>query len=134
MRIKRPKRGFFAETAASSDLAFLLIIYFLVMAGFNINLGFITNLPAKDSTRLILKDDLLRFEMDGAGAIFYQNEKINFAEAETEIGRASAGHPNLAVVLSVDSEAPWQNVVLFVELAQKLKIEAFSFSLAAGKS
>ena len=129
MKIKRPKKSVFVETAASSDLAFLLIIYFLVIAGFNLNQGFVMNLPARDSTRLILKEDLLRFEMDGTGAIIHNEIKINFTEAEKEILSAAEGHPNLAVVLSVDSAAPWQYVVLFVELAQKLEIEAFSFNI-----
>jgi len=134
MTIKRPKRSVFVETAASSDLAFLLIIYFLVIAGFNLNQGFVMNLPAKDSTRLILKDDLLRFEMDSTGAIIHEGAMMNLSEAEREIGAAAEGHPNLAVVLTIDAQAPWQCVVLFVELAQRLEIEAFSFSLKDSRS
>jgi len=129
MKIRRAKKGFFAESAASSDLAFLLIIYFLVMAGFNINFGFIMNLPAKNSTRLVLKDDLLRLEMDERGGIYHEGIKMDLAEAETEIRAAAVGHPGLAVLLAIDGEAPWQEVVLFVEMAQKLDIEAFSFNI-----
>ena len=129
MKIRRPKRISILDTCASSDIAFLLIIYFLVIAGFNINMGFLMNLPARDSTRLILKEDLMRFEMDNTGAISYQGTEMNFASAEREISSAMAGHPNLAVVLSIDGEAPWQQVVLFVELAQKLDVESFSFNI-----
>ena len=129
MKIKRQKKGSFGESASSSDLAFLLIIYFLVIAGFNINQGFIMNLPAKDSTRLILRDDLLRFEMDSKGAIFHHGTEMSIVETEQGIRAAVAGHPNLAVVLSIDGDAPWQQVVYFVELAQKLEIESFSFNM-----
>ena len=129
MKLRRPGKNISIETSATSDLAFLLIIYFLVIAGFNINQGFIVNLPAKNSSRLILKDDLARFEMDSTGGLFHNGAKIELAEAEREISAAAAGHPDLAVLLSIDGQAPWQNVVLFVELAQKLNIEAFSFSL-----
>ena len=129
MRIKRRKRGEFHENAASSDLAFILIIYFLVIAGFNINLGFLMNLPERNSTRLILRDDLMRFEMDSGGKIFYQGDELSIAGAEREIRAAVAGHPNLAVVLSIDGEAPWQQVVYFVELAQKLNVDSFSFNM-----
>ena len=129
MKIRRQKRNPIVESCASSDIAFLLIIYFLVIAGFNINIGFLMNLPAKDSTRLILKEDLMRFEMDMAGKIIYQGAALTISGAEREIRDAMAGHPNLAVVLSIDSDAPWQQVVLFVELAQKLDVESFSFNL-----
>ena len=129
MKIKRRGKGIFQETAASSDLAFLLIIYFLVIAGFNINMGFTVNLPAKDSARLVLKENLMRFEIDRRGAVIYNGEEIKINEAEAHIRAAVSGRPQLAVVLSIDGEAPWQQVVSFVELAQKLEIESFSFSL-----
>ena len=117
------------ETSASSDLAFLLIIYFLVIAGFNVNQGFLMDLPARDSTRHILRDDLKRFEMDAEGTIFYQGRELSLPEAELEIRSAVAGHPNLALVLLINGEAPWQQVVFFVELAQKLQVDSFSFNL-----
>jgi len=39
MKIKRQK-NVFQDSSASSDIAFLLIIYFIVIAGFNVNKGF----------------------------------------------------------------------------------------------
>jgi biopolymer transport protein ExbD len=129
MKLLRKKRTPFGELSTSSDVAFLLIIYFLVIAGFNINQGFLMNLPAKDSRRLILKDDLLRFEMDALGDIFYNGNAIDPGAAERQIKTSAASHPNLAVVLTIDPKAPWQKVVSFVELAQRLEINAFSFGM-----
>jgi len=129
MKIRRKKRDLSAESSASSDVAFLLIIYFLVIAGFNINQGFLMNLPAKDSTLLVQKDNLLRFEMDGRGVIINNGTEMGIPEAELSIRAAVAGHPNLAVVLSIDPKAPWQQVVFFVELAQKLQVDSFSFNM-----
>jgi biopolymer transport protein ExbD len=132
MKLLRKKRTLFGESSASSDVAFLLIIYFLVIAGFNVNQGFLMNLPAKDSRRLILKDDLLRFEMDALGVIFHNGNIIEPGAAERQIKTSSASHPNLAVVLTIDPKAPWQKVVSFVELAQRLEITAFSFGMKGG--
>jgi biopolymer transport protein ExbD len=129
MKLKRRGKIPFGESSASSDIAFLLIIYFIVIAGFNVNRGFLMNLPARDSRRLILKDDLLRFDMNAAGNIAYQGEPVEAGEAERYIRAAAALRPNLAVVLSIDPGAPWQEVVSFVELAQKLEIQSFSFNM-----
>ena len=129
MTIKRKKRNLDAESSASSDVAFLLIIYFLVIAGFNINQGFLMNLPAKDSTLLVQRDNLMRFEMDGRGALINNGTAMSFTEAESAIRVAVSGHPNLALVLSIDPEAPWQQVVYFVEMAQKLQVDSFSFNM-----
>jgi biopolymer transport protein ExbD len=132
VKLRRRRHNSFEESSASSDVAFLLIIYFLVIAGFNVNHGFIMNLPARNSTRLILKDDLLRMELDATGALWHAGQTLDFATAETEIRAAIGAHPNLAVSLSVDPATPWQKVVSFVELAQKLRVEAFSFSMREG--
>ena len=117
------------DSCAPSDLAFLLIIYFLVIAGFNGNLGFLMNLDRADATRVVAEDDLLRFEMDGAGGIFFRGEAADIPRARREISAAIAGNASTAVLLSVDGHAPWQHVVQFVELAQTLQVAAFSFAL-----
>jgi biopolymer transport protein ExbD len=85
------------------------------------------NLPAKDSTRLIHPDDLLRFELDSTGALLFGGGSMSITVAERELRAAVASNPNLAVLLSIDPAAPWQKVVSFVELAQKLRIDSFSF-------
>jgi len=126
---RKNKTGFQDIGGATSDLAFLLIIYFIVIAGFNINKGFLMNLPMKDSTRLILRDDLLRFDMDSNGSIIHNEEIIVIQQTRNIIRAAQNINPNIAVILTIDENALWQNVVSFVELAQDLKINAFSFSM-----
>jgi len=129
MKINRLKKNVFQDSSASSDVAFLLIIYFIVIAGFNVNKGFLMNLPAKDSTRLILRDDLLRFEMDPEGNIIHNEEIFDTPRLKTLIQTAQRENPNIAVIITIDGQAGWQKVVSFVELAQDLKIDSFSFSM-----
>lgn len=130
MKLKRKKKQGFIETCAASDMAFLLIIYFLVIAGFNINKGFLITLPAKDSTRLIQRESLLRFSIDRDGYVEHNARFIGFQEAENIIQSAREDNPDIAVMLSIDPQTRWQRVVTFVELVQDLQIEAFSFSMA----
>ncbi|WP_461248292.1 ExbD/TolR family protein [Treponema sp. R6D11] len=128
MKLKR-RKNLFQDSSASSDIAFLLIIYFIVIAGFNVNKGFLMNLPAKDSSRLILRDDLLRFEMDTGGNIVYEGDVIQISQAKTIIKAAQNNNPDIAVIITIDGQAHWQNVVDFVELAQDMKIDSFSFAM-----
>ncbi|MDR2543586.1 MAG: biopolymer transporter ExbD [Treponema sp.] len=129
MTIKRKKKSGFLETCATSDLAFLLIIYFIVIAGFNINQGFIMNLPARDSVRSILREELLRFEIDEEGHFLHADNIFDIHQTRVIISTAQKENPNTAVILTIDGKAHWQNVVSFVELAQDLSIEAFSFTM-----
>ncbi|MDR2588345.1 MAG: biopolymer transporter ExbD [Spirochaetales bacterium] len=130
MKILRRKRPSREDSSALSDLAFLLIIYFIVIAGFNVNKGFLMSLPTKDSTRFVLRDELLRFELDASGTLVFRGAPTDFSLAEKEIQKGLDQHPNIAVVLTVDPEAPWQKVVSFVELAQRLQVDSFSFTPA----
>jgi len=129
MKLNRRKKLGFTDSSASSDIAFLLIIYFIVIAGFNVNKGFLINLPGKDSTRLILRDDLLRFTLDADGKLNHEEQVMDMQAAEKLITQVQAGNPNVAVLLSIDPAAHWQYVVSFVELAQDLKIDSFSFAM-----
>jgi biopolymer transport protein ExbD len=129
MKIKSRRRLAVPENSALSDLAFLLIIYFIVIAGFDVNKGLLMNLPSKDSSRLIAREEIMRYFLDDSGALYLANEKRNIAVVEKEIARAVSLHPNMAIVLDVAPAAPWQNVVSFVELAERLKVETFSFKL-----
>ncbi|MDR0731349.1 MAG: biopolymer transporter ExbD [Treponema sp.] len=127
MTIRRRKRKGLGDSGASNDIAFLLIIYFIVIAGFNVNRGFLLTLPAKDSQRLIRRDELFRFYLDSSGGLTLRGEPCNLADAEREIRQGMALYPNMAVLLTVDPQAPWQAVVDFVELAQDLEVDSFSF-------
>ena len=129
MKIQRKKKPRFVELIVASDLAFLLIIYFIVIAGLNINMGFLINLPARDSARLIASEDLLRFEMDGEGRLLHGEGWIGMPEARALIAGAQAANPDIAVILTIDPRARWQEVVSFVEIAQSQMVEAFSFTM-----
>ncbi|MDR2841698.1 MAG: biopolymer transporter ExbD [Spirochaetaceae bacterium] len=129
MKIKRQRNLNVSDSSALSDLAFLLIVYFIVIAGFNVNKGFILNLPAKDSVRVVSKEEILKFYMDDFGDIFVDGEKKDTAFIEYRIANRIAANPGTAVVLDIAPNAPWQNVVSFVELAETLKIETFSLKL-----
>ncbi|GMO45722.1 MAG: hypothetical protein Ta2B_26840 [Termitinemataceae bacterium] len=126
--IKRRKQEI-QESSASSDIAFLLIIYFIVIAGFNVDKGLLMNLPAKDSTRIVEKSDLLRFYMDDNGSIYNGDVLKDKKQIETDILSAIRANPKTAVVLDVSPNVSWQNVVYFVEMSEKLKVETFSFKM-----
>jgi biopolymer transport protein ExbD len=129
MRLNRRKKPSFLGTAASNDVAFLLIIYFMVIAGFNINKGFLMNLPEKDSTRMVMQEDLLRFDMDESGNMIYKGEQKNTLEVKNLIQSAQRYNPNIAVLIIIEEQTKWQKVVSIVELAQELNIDSFSFSI-----
>jgi biopolymer transport protein ExbD len=134
MKIRRNRRRIFDSGSALSDLAFLLIIYFIVIAGFNINKGFLLNLPAKNSTRILQKEDILRFELDEGGHIVFNGRPVSIGEAEEKITAVLGRRPDPAVLLTISGHTAWQSVVSFVELTGRLKVASFSFRMKAAEA
>ncbi|MDR1143038.1 MAG: biopolymer transporter ExbD [Spirochaetaceae bacterium] len=127
--LRRRKRGSIENSSALSDMAFLLIIYFIVIAGFNVNRGFLMNLPRKGSVTTVKSGDLLRFSLDGRGRLFFQGNSVTAGEASGKIRALAAERPAMAVALSVNGGAPWQSVVSFIDLARGLGVENFSLTM-----
>lgn len=134
IRIVRKKPVDPIESGSLSDMAFLLIIYFIVIAGFNVNSGFLLRLPVKGSQRIVNTQELVKLRLDAAGSFLMDGRPITVDGAEAELRSAIAARPNLTVVLSIDPDCPWQNVVDVISMAQRNRVENFSFkSEAAGE-
>ncbi|MDR2181408.1 MAG: biopolymer transporter ExbD [Treponema sp.] len=109
---------------ALTDLAVLLIIYFLVIAGFTIRGG----LPLALSRNGVQGGTALRFSLGADGGLAYRGAGIDTAEARALIARAVADDRRTVVILAADDGAAWQHVVSFVDLARNLDVETFSFA------
>ena len=49
-----------SSSGALNDLSFLLIIFFIVIAGFNVNKGFLLNLPSKEKPLIVNNEDIIK--------------------------------------------------------------------------
>ncbi len=127
-RIRRNKSDAL-EAGTLSDLAFLLIIYFIVIAGFNINQGFMFNLAGKDSVKLVFKDDAMQIDLDQGGNLWLQAQSYQMQELANLMSQVSKTQPNLTVLLRIHPDASWQSVVNFMDVIQEKGIVNFSFVL-----
>lgn len=127
---RRRKRGIdIADSGALSDLAFLLIIFFIVIAVFNVNLGFILGLPRPDSTKIVNTDDLIRARLTAAGGLQSDGTALNTTELEDLLQRRLQARPNMTFLLSIHPETPYQRVVDIVDVVRRVGVERFSFQM-----
>ncbi len=122
-----------AESGALSDLAFLLIIFFIVIAVFNVNNGFILSLPQKNSTRIVNSEDILKFTLEENGSIYFSDQVISLVFLDEIISENLKVHPNLTVLLKIDPDVRYQMVVSLIEVVRKLEVDNFSFSMTEGE-
>ncbi|MBO4386342.1 MAG: biopolymer transporter ExbD [Treponema sp.] len=130
--IKRLTRRNLEDAGSSgslNDLSFLLIIFFIVIAGFNVNKGFLMNLPSKEKPIVVNTEDILKCSLTADGKILMEGRETPLAELSSRVDAKLKSWPNLTFLLTIDSECPYQNVVNVISTIRKLKVENFSFRM-----
>lgn len=125
----KKKRIDIAESGVLSDLAFLLIIFFIVIAVFNVNMGFVLGLPKKDSKRLVNVKDIIKVELNEDGSISAAGEIYSLDQLKEEISAALIPQPNLTFLLNIHPDVTYQAVIEIIELVRQLEVDNFSFTL-----
>ena len=118
-----------SSSGALNDLSFLLIIFFIVIAGFNVNKGFLLNLPFKDKPRIVKTEDLMKCQLKPDGSIFVDGKSLTMDELRTSISEKKAEWPNMTFLLMIDGETEYQHVVDIIYEIKQQKIENFSFRM-----
>lgn len=118
-----------SSSGALNDLSFLLIIFFIVIAGFNVNKGFLLNLPSKDKPIVVNTNDILKCELDQSGALFLDGQQIKMQDLAQKISSKLKTQPNLTFLLTINPETHCQKVIDVVSTIRKLKVENFSFRM-----
>lgn len=130
--IKRPPRRNIEDSSSSgalNDLSFLLIIFFIVIAGFNVNKGFLLNLPSKEKPIVVNTNDILKCELDQNGALFLDGQEIKLEALSKKISDKLKAQPNMTFLLTINPETHYQNIIDVVAAIRKLKVENFSFRM-----
>ena len=118
-----------SSSGALNDLSFLLIIFFIVIAGFNVNKGFLLNLPSRDKPIVVNTNDILKCELDEGGDIFLDGKKIQLEDLSKKINAKLKTRPNMTFLLTINPETHYQKVIDVVSAVRKLKVENFSFRM-----
>ena len=118
-----------SSSGALNDLSFLLIIFFIVIAGFNVNKGFLLNLPVKDKPRIVKTDDLMKCRLTADGNLLVDNRQLTLEELRNAINDKKAEWPNMTFLLLIDSETEYQRVVDIIYEIKQQKVENFSFRM-----
>ena len=115
------------DSGSLNDLSFILIIFFIVIAGFSVNKGFLVTLPNTERPRIVQSEDLIKCELDRNAQISVDGEILDRAQLEEILLKKKQAWPNMTFLLTIDPECPWQNVVDIIHQVRKLTIENFSF-------
>ncbi len=117
-------------TASMADIAFLLIIFFLVTTNFNQEMGLSLTLPpVSDAQEVkVRQKNILNIWVNAAGEILLGDEIVNLQQIQPEVSRRLAENPLLIVSLKADRNTDYD---AFIQVLDELKkSDAKKISLA----
>ncbi len=118
-----------ANSGALNDLSFILIIFFIVIAGFNINKGFLMNLPDREKPRVVKTEELLVARLDAGGNLSMNGVPVSAEDLRLETERIRKEHPNCTFLLQIHPDANYQSVISVIHDIRTLDVENFSFRM-----
>ena len=105
--------------ASLADIAFLLLIFFLVTTTIDVDRGIGLSLPAKGEETEVRTKNITNLLINAQGEILLDNEVIAINEIARRIEQKIQENPNLIVSVKTDRETKYD---VFVKALDELKV------------
>lgn len=110
-----------------SDVAFLLIIFFLVTSVFLVKEGLVITLP--DPARPAMQvspDQLIEIELKADGAILFNGKKCPVPEITSLMKEKREASPKSALLLKISGSLPYEKAVAVIDAIKRAGESRFS--------
>jgi len=131
LKIKKKRREI-AEIplASTSDIAFLLIVFYLAASSLIEMKGVQIPLPKPDSPPMeVLKKNIYRIEISETGSFIHDRETLEKQKLLETLIHEKGNNPEIVVVLSVSPAAPSGSVPEAIRILRDAQIEKFSMGI-----
>ena len=120
MKIVRRQVPAEIPTASMADVAFLLIIFFLVASFYSVTRGIQFSLPKHDEAALTAEPEAaVLIEIASTGELTVDSRGMRLEDLQGYIGPKLANNPGKSVILQTSLEAPYEAMTdVFDELRQ----------------
>ncbi len=121
-------------TASTADIAFLLIIFFMVSTHFRTERGLRINLPKAEMTERILKRrNVAAIWIDANGKMTINDNWVNLATITGLMAEKVIENPELVVLLQADKDVKYGFVTDVLEALKDARALKITFATSYGK-
>ena len=125
---KRKKQPTEIPTSSLADIAFLLLVFFLVTTTIDMDKGLTLVLPAPGEEKEIPKENISNLLINAAGMVMMDEVPITIAEIRKIAKSKMDNNPNLIFSVKTDRDTDYQD---FVSVLDQLKMaNALRISIA----
>jgi biopolymer transport protein ExbD len=118
-------------TASMADIAFLLIIFFLVTTSFNQEMGLgLTLPPLSDQAEQVQvrQKNILNIWVNAVGEILLGEEIVSLQQVEPEVRRRIQENPLLIISLKTDRETNYDDFIAVLDQLKKANVGKISLA------
>lgn len=116
--------------SSSSDIAFLLIIFFMVTSAFLFKDGLHLTLPKENSKpKVVKKDDIASITVRADEKLLLNDKSIKKADLQKELETRLEEKGDLIVLLRIEEKTKYQQVVSIVDIAKLVGAKKLSLKM-----
>ncbi len=124
MRLKKTPPSDEIPTSSMADIAFLLIVYFMVTTTFAATRGLDFALPKDDDTPPIVeKEEAVLIEIRSSGSVFVDQQAKELNAIFDYLKPKLERNPKKPVIIKPDPEAPYGKMVAVFDALRRIKIK-----------
>jgi biopolymer transport protein ExbD len=127
MNLRRERKGFFIPLNSMSDVAFLLLIFIMIVALINYRKEVKIEYPEAKTALKTSAEKNLEVWIDIKGNIFLDGEASNYLSLENKITDLYINAPDTRVHIIADKNTPYEKINSVLEILQLLQYRVVSF-------
>ena len=127
MKLKRSQRNVFVPLFSTSDIAFLLLIFIMLVSLINYRREVRIQYPEAETAMRVSTEHNLEIWVDYSGNLYLNGEPSNLAHIEWGIVEAYRKAPDTRVHIIADRDTAFENVHRVLDILQLLQHRVVSF-------
>ena len=127
LRRDRDERNF--DSSPMGDIAFLLLIFFIVTSSFLLRQGIFFSLPAKSAGTVALKDNKIIEVFPRNDGFLYNNTMVNRERFKEILVKKKDAIPDSVLIIRMNPDVKYDRLVDTLSLAKETKIKRVSLKL-----
>jgi len=129
MKLRRKRKGFFIPLFSMSDIAFLLLIFIMLVSLINYRKEVNIEFPVADSAPKTTAEKNLDVWIDADGRIYLDGDISSRNALEWKIADIAINAPDTRVHIIADKNTPYNRINNVLEALQLLQYRVVSFAV-----
>jgi len=116
--VKKQKAGAVIPTSSMADIAFLLLVFFMVTTVLKLEEGLPISLPKAEAAQDIPRENVAHIWVDRAGQISINDMMVSPGAVEGIISQRVRSNPGIIIAFYTDENAPY---IIMADIMESLK-------------